>query len=148
MLLILITAPPCCCPTIQAVRHARHPLWAGLRRLPGLDTPRPSKYEAPYWVQLSCLARRLQLHAVRHPLLLGLNYMAAAVMALAMGAIYGAVGRDTGGIQVRMPGLLVGVPGSGHASTVHTPAPPALALPPSCGITAPCLVPCALLSCP
>jgi hypothetical protein len=36
----------------------------------------------------------------RHPLLIWLNFVATFLMALSMGGIYWAAGRDTGGIQV------------------------------------------------
>ena len=50
--------------------------------------------------QVSALAGRLGRHATRHPLLIGLNLVASAAMALGIGAIYWDTGRDTGGIQV------------------------------------------------
>ena len=49
---------------------------------------------------MSALAGRLSRHATRHPLLIGLNLVASAAMALGIGAIYWGTGRDTGGIQV------------------------------------------------
>lgn len=50
--------------------------------------------------QLKALGRRLLLNAARHPLLIGLNFVATGTMALGIGAIYWQTGRDTGGIQV------------------------------------------------
>lgn len=70
---------------------------------PGSAAPFSTKYEAPYSLQLSCLAARLRANATRHPMLIWLNFVATALMATAMGGIYWAAGRDTGGIQVRLP---------------------------------------------
>ena len=63
---------------------------------------------APPVPQVQALAGRLGRHATRHPLLMGLNLVAAAAMALGIGAIFWDTGRDTGGIQARA-GKAVGV---------------------------------------
>lgn len=47
------------------------------------------------------LSWRLARNTWRHPVLVGLNWVAALLVALGLGAVYWQVDRETGGIQNR-----------------------------------------------
>ncbi|KAL6745275.1 hypothetical protein V8C86DRAFT_42591 [Haematococcus lacustris] len=89
-------------PGAMAHHNTLKPAAAGSPASPCSASPRRP---APYALQLRCLARRLALNSLRHPLLLALNFGATLFMALSMGAIYWHSGRDTGGIQDRLGSL-------------------------------------------
>eukprot|EP00798_Chlamydomonas_sp_ICE-L_P020669 gene20669-27459_t len=63
---------------------------------------RMKKYEASYTAQVHALSARLMRNSLRHPLLFLLAFVATALMALGVGAVYWDTGRDTGGIQPLM----------------------------------------------
>ena len=63
------------------------------------------KHEASFARQLRALLRRQARNVRRHPFLIALHFVATALAALGVGAVFFDAGRDTGGIQNRMGAL-------------------------------------------
>ena len=67
----------------------------------------------PGRLQVLALSARRGRTALRHPLLISLNFVSSCLVALGIGAVYWKTGRDTGGIQVGGAGSRVQGPGRG-----------------------------------
>ena len=66
--------------------------------------------------QVTVLAGRLARNTWRHPLLVGLNWVATLAVALGLGAVYWQVDRETGGIQNRWQPSLISLHTSGSSA--------------------------------
>ncbi|CAD7697824.1 unnamed protein product [Ostreobium quekettii] len=64
-----------------------------------------AKYATDHKTQLKVLSSRFLNNLYRHPMLLFLNFAAASLMAVVVGAVYWNAGHDTPGIQNRMGSL-------------------------------------------
>jgi ATP-binding cassette subfamily G (WHITE) protein 2 len=93
---------------VRALRRRRSAELA--RRDDGPDATAASlvalvKHEASFARQLRALLRRQARNVRRHPFLIALHFVATALAALGVGAVFFDAGRDTGGIQNRMGAL-------------------------------------------